>query len=88
MTTVREEIQNYVAVMQEEDLVALRPLCLRLLYGGKVEIDIDNEPLVIETDLTDEEKAIIQRGRVKRAAHPESYISLDDYIRQREVKEG
>ena len=82
MTALRKEILGYIDAMKDEDLEkVMRPLCLRLLYGGKADTD---EPLAIETDLTDEEKGIVAQGRRERAEHPESYISLDDYIRERE----
>ena len=32
-----------------------------------------NEPLVIETNLTADEKAVIKAGRKKRKEHPESF---------------
>jgi len=68
--------------MRDEDLeTVMRPLCLQLLYGGKAD---EEEPLVIEADLTEEEKEIITQGRSERESYPESYMSLDDYIRKRE----
>jgi hypothetical protein len=39
-----------------------------------------DEPLVIETALTAEEKADIAEGRRLRKEHPEECISLDDYL--------
>jgi hypothetical protein len=84
MTAIRQEIQGYINELRDEDLrTVLRPLCLRLLYGRKPIPDID-EPLAIETDLTDEEKAIVAQGKRERAEHPESYISLTEYINSRD----
>jgi hypothetical protein len=34
----------------------------------------------IETDLTDEEDAIIDAGAKEHREHPENFISLDDYL--------
>jgi len=36
--------------------------------------------LVIETDLTAEEKAVVAEGRRLRAESPDEYISLDHYL--------
>lgn len=66
MSELRQEIKNYVDIIPDYKLPALKQL-LTL---------ITDEPLVIETDLTDEEKTII-------AASMEEYkkggfISLED----------
>jgi len=37
-------------------------------------------PLVIEGDLTAEEKADIAEGRRLRREHPEEFVSLDKYL--------
>jgi len=53
MSAIQKEIQEYVSVLPDSALLALKPL-LTLLVA--------EEP-IIETDLTEEEKAIILRGR-------------------------
>jgi hypothetical protein len=53
MSAIKKEIQEYIRVLPDSALQALKPL-LALL--------IAEEPIV-ETDLTEEEKAIILRGR-------------------------
>ena len=40
-----------------------------------------DEPLVIETNLTADEKADIKEGRKLRRDHPEEFISLDHYLK-------
>jgi hypothetical protein len=51
-------------------LTALRPL-FSVLAG----------PLyTIETDLTDEEKAMIRAGRKEYEEHPESYVTLESIM--------
>jgi len=40
-----------------------------------VELSNAEEPFVIETDLTDEEKVIIAKGREELKTHPESFTS-------------
>ena len=66
MSELRKEIQDYIDVLPDSKLEALRPL-LTLLA---------DEPLIIETDLTDEEKAIIKAGRVEYAKG--GYVPLDN----------
>ena len=41
-----------------------------------------DEPLVIETNLTAEEKADIEEGRKLRQEHPEEFISLDNRMKK------
>jgi hypothetical protein len=53
MSAIKQEIQEYINVLPDSALFALKPL-LTLLVA--------EEP-IIETDLTEEEKAIILRGR-------------------------
>ncbi len=64
MSEVRKEVLDCIERLPDAKLEALRPI-LRLLT--------DDEP-VIETDLTDEEKAIIQKGREEYKAG--AYIPL------------
>ena len=53
MSVIKKEIQEYISVLPDSALLALKPL-LTLL--------IAEEPIV-ETNLTEEEKAIILYGR-------------------------
>jgi hypothetical protein len=53
MSAIKKEIHEYVSILPDSALLALKPL-LALL--------IAEEPIV-ETDLTEEERAIIARGR-------------------------
>jgi hypothetical protein len=39
--------------------------------------------VLIETDLTDEENAIIDAGAKEYREHPENFISLDDYLTEK-----
>ena len=52
MSELREEIKNYVDIIPDSKLSALRQLLVL----------ITDEPLVYETDLTDEEREIIAQG--------------------------
>ena len=66
MTTIRQEVLNCINDLSDAKLEALRPL-LRLLV---------DEPLIIETDLTEEEKASIEEERREYAANPQSFKPL------------
>lgn len=68
--TIRQEILNCVESIPDEELAVLRPLLHMLAY----------ERLIIETDLTDEEKEIIRQGRVEYEANPESFVRLEDVL--------
>ena len=64
MSAIREEVQGYVNILPDSALLALKPI-LTLLA--------DEKPIV-ETDLTEKEKAIILRGR--EAYSKGEYVSL------------
>ena len=66
MSAIKKEIQEYINVLPDNALMALKPI-LTLL--------IAEEPIV-ETDLTEEEKAIILRGREEYSKG--GYIPLDE----------
>lgn len=53
MSVIRKEIQEYIDIIPDSKLEALKPLLTVLA----------DDSIVIETDLTDEEKAIIAEGR-------------------------
>jgi hypothetical protein len=53
MSAIRQEIQGYIDNIPDGKLEALKPLLSVLV----------NDTIVIETNLTDEEKKIIARGR-------------------------
>ena len=42
--------------------------------------DISESDIAIETNLTDEERAIIARGAARYREHPEEFIALDSVI--------
>ena len=67
---MRDEINNYVDIVPDRKLEALKQL-LTL---------ITDEPLIIETDLTDEEREIIAQGmeEYKRGG----FISLEEAKRK------
>jgi len=62
--TIRKELKRYIDDIPEGNLEIVRPM-LSFLAG--------NQPLVIETNLTAKEKAIINAGRKERKEHPENF---------------
>ena len=65
MSVIRAEVLDYIEDLSDSKLEALKPL-LVLLVGDSV---------VVETDLTDDEKEIIRKGRENYQRG--GYISLD-----------
>lgn len=53
MSAIRKEIQDYIDSIPDSKLEAIKPMLSVLA----------NDTIILETDLTDEEKAIIARGR-------------------------
>ena len=66
---VRQELHSLINTMPERKLNALRPLF-------DVLVDDDNT-VVIETDLTNEEHALIEDGVKHYHEHPEDFVSLE-----------
>jgi hypothetical protein len=65
-TAVRGELKGYIDAIPDSNLEMVRPI---LSFLAKI-----NEPFVIETDLTEDEKAIIAEGRKNRKERPETFI--------------
>ena len=70
MHSIRRELKRYIDAIPEHNLEIVRPM-LSYLAGNQ---DI-NEPLVIETNLTADERAVIKAGREERKKHPENFTS-------------
>ena len=68
MSAIRNEILDYISEIPDEKLIALKPL-LTLLVEDR---------LVIETDLTDEEKEIVRQGREEYKQG--GFIPLEDLM--------
>jgi len=66
MSAIKQEIQEYISILPDNALMALKPIITLL---------VAEEPLV-ETDLTDEEKSIILRGRTAYAKG--DYVPLSE----------
>jgi len=66
MSAIRQEIQSYIDNIPDSKLEALKPLLSVLM----------NDTIILETDLTGEEKAIIMRGREEYKKG--NYISLEN----------
>ena len=66
MSELRAEVLEYIELLPDSKLEALRPI-LRLLT---------NDTPIVENNLTDEEKEIIRAGRIEYKAG--GYIPLDE----------
>jgi len=81
-TALRQELHKFIDIMPERKLSALKPLIFILMeeeYLIGME-DIPESEIAIETDLTDEERAIIARGVARYHEHPEEFVTLDSVI--------
>jgi len=67
---VRKELHSLIDTLPERKLNALRPL---------FDVLIDDE-IIIETDLTEEEKAIIEEGDRHYKEHPEDFVPLESIL--------
>jgi len=65
VSEIRAEVQEYIDNISDQKLAALKPILTLLI----------DEPLVYETDLTDEEKEIIQQGEEEYKKG--EYVSLN-----------
>jgi len=61
---VRRELKKYIDAIPENNLEIVRPMLSFLAM---------NAPLVIETNLAADEKAVIKAGRKERKEHPENF---------------
>ena len=68
--TLRQEIHSIIDVIPERNLTALKPL-LNVLV---------DEPIYIETDLTDEEHALIAEGVKHYQEHPADFVPLESLL--------
>ena len=68
--TIRRELKRYIDVIPESNLEIVRPM-LSFLAGNQAV----NCPLIIETNLTADEKAVVKAGRKERREHPENFTS-------------
>jgi len=66
--SLRQEIHAVIDTLSERNLYALHPLLTILA----------EEPVVIETDLTHGEHALIAEGVRRYREHPEEFVSLEN----------
>lgn len=76
-TALRKQMHIYLDNIPEYRLEILKPILA----------DYAEPDFVIETDLTDEERAIIAEGRKQLKEHPEDFITLEELRRQRAEEE-
>ena len=68
--SIKNEIVAYIKALPDEKLVVLKPILEYML----------SEPLVIETDLTKEEKEIIKKGREEYASGKYIRMSMEEFM--------
>jgi hypothetical protein len=68
--TVRQELKNYIDDIEEAKLLVLKPLLSALA----------NDALIIETNLTKRERAVIAKGEKEYKEHPERFTNLHDIL--------
>lgn len=68
MSEIRKEVHDYIDCLSDNELAALKPILTLLV----------DEPLIVETDLTEEEKAIIKDGMEEYKKG--GFIALEDII--------
>ncbi|MCL2295288.1 MAG: hypothetical protein FWC36_10585 [Spirochaetes bacterium] len=66
--TIRRELKQYIDKIPESNLEIVRPMLSFLAMK-------QDDRLVIETNLTASEKAVIKAGRKERKEHPENFTS-------------
>jgi hypothetical protein len=71
MNAIRKEILEYIDVIPDTKLDALRPL-LRVL--------VTEQPFIIETELTSAEKKSIAEGMAEYKAAPETFKPLREVL--------
>jgi adenylate kinase len=70
-TAIRQELHSYIDVIPDRNLYALKPI-----------LSILAEPAyILETNLTDEERAIIAEGDREFEEHPENFVALETISR-------
>ena len=70
---LKKEIHSFIDRIPYQRLQALKPLL----------VDLTKPDFVIETDLTDDEHALIAEGMREYEANPSSFMSLEDYKKTR-----
>ncbi|GHV60073.1 hypothetical protein FACS1894103_4730 [Campylobacterota bacterium] len=71
VTANRQEAHRYIDIISEKKLSVVISLL------GVLAED-DSEPLIIETDLTMDEKESVRRSKKRRITRPDDFVSLKD----------
>ena len=81
-TALRQELHDFIDIMPEHKLNALKPLIYILIeeeYPVGME-DVPESDIAIESDLSDEERTIMARGVARYHKRPEEFVALDSVI--------
>ena len=68
---IRQELHAYLDILPETKMKVLQPLLYFLAH------DMPEDEIIIETDLTDEEYAIIAQGMKEYVKDPDSFVPLE-----------
>ncbi|GMO27726.1 MAG: hypothetical protein Ta2B_08370 [Termitinemataceae bacterium] len=68
----RQELHDFIDILPEQGIAAIKPLFSFLAE--------QYEPVTIETDLTDEEHALIADSVKRYHEHPETFVTLDSIL--------
>ncbi|MDR0551953.1 MAG: hypothetical protein LBG72_08060 [Spirochaetaceae bacterium] len=76
-TAIRRKLKGYIDAISDKNLETVRPI---LSYMA--ETSAASDPLIIETDLTDEEHALIEEGMREYERDPSSFTDWEDVKRE------
>ena len=62
VTAIRQELKDYIDALPDANLEAVRPI-----LRSYADEDVDDGPLIYETDLTEEDMAVILRKQAEKA---------------------
>ncbi|GMO27353.1 MAG: hypothetical protein Ta2B_08020 [Termitinemataceae bacterium] len=71
-TAVRQELHTFIDTLPDHRIFALQPLL--------ADLAVFDEQVYIETDLTDEEHALIADSVKRYHEHPETFVTLDSLM--------
>jgi hypothetical protein len=75
-----QEVMGRVQTLPDRKLEAL----LTILSSEERDV-YDDHTLIVETDLTEEEKVIIARGDKNFREHPEEYMNFSDFLEEQGI---
>jgi hypothetical protein len=74
MTAIRQRLMDYIETMPEHNLSIVEPILAHLAD--------ESDELIIDTDLTEEEKAEVEAALKEKEEHPENFTPLSEIARK------